>query len=81
MNMELKGGIGLGPPSPPLSSSSSSLSSLAGRGSVLAFLLTEEKRGLRRGNQKSPLLNSGIDSTTTIYGFSLLNSDKPHSAR
>lgn len=46
MNMELKGGIGLGPPSPPLSSSSSSLSSLAGRGSVLAFLLTEEKRGM-----------------------------------
>lgn len=41
MNMELKGGMGLGPPSPPLSSSSSSLSSFAGRGSVLAFLLTE----------------------------------------
>lgn len=43
MNMELKGGMGLGPPSPPLSSSSSSLSSFAGRGSVLAFLLTGSK--------------------------------------
>lgn len=44
MNMELKGGMGLIPPSPPFSSSSSSLSSFAGRGSVLAFLLTGSKR-------------------------------------
>lgn len=49
MNMELKGGMGLGPPSPPFSSSSSSLSSLAGRGSVLAFLLTGLKRERKMG--------------------------------
>lgn len=49
MNMELKGGIGLRPPSPPFSSSSSSLSSFAGSGSVLAFLLTGSKRA--RGKQ------------------------------
>lgn len=40
MNMELNGGMGLGPPSPPFSSSSSSLSSFVGKGSVLAFLFT-----------------------------------------
>lgn len=49
MNMELKGGMGLGPPSPPFSSSSSSLSSFAGRGSVLAFLLTGLKRERKKG--------------------------------
>lgn len=49
MNMELKGGMGLGPPSPPFSSSSSSLSSFAGRGSVLAFLLTGYKRESKMG--------------------------------
>lgn len=49
MNIELKGGMGLGPPSPPFSSSSSSLSSFAGRGSVLAFLLTRSKRKRKMG--------------------------------
>lgn len=45
MNIEEKGGMGLGPPSFFLSSSSSSspfVSSFLGRGSVLAFLLTVE---------------------------------------
>lgn len=51
--MEVKGGMGLGPPSPPFSSSSSSLSSFAGNGSVLAFLLTNIyyiKRGVKIGS-------------------------------
>lgn len=55
MNMDLKGGIGLGPPSPPLSSSSSSLSSFGGRGSVLAFLLTKSKRVGKKGRMMSLL--------------------------
>lgn len=49
MNMELNGGMGLGPPSPPFASSSSSLSSFAGKGSVLAFLLTALKREREKG--------------------------------
>jgi len=49
MNMELYGGMGLGPPSPPLSSSSS-LSSFAGRGSVLAFLLTGSQGERKSGS-------------------------------
>lgn len=52
MNMDLKGGIGLGPPSPPLSSSSSSLSSFGGRGSVLAFLLTRSKMVGKKEDEK-----------------------------
>lgn len=63
MNMELKGGMGLGPPSPPLSSSSSSsLSSFAGRGSVLAFLLTGSKgEDKKREDEYEKLLFKNTD--------------------
>lgn len=68
MNMELKGGMGLRPPSPPFSSSSSSLSSFGGKGSVLAFLLTGSTREIKQSGEDETKMKEEVDDnrrTTT----------------